>query len=205
MKKTIHNLRIGKRGKNILFSVVAGMILFSLNACISREKKTGEKILTNEEKWEKNIRSSYKNWERAEKREETVFSGGLDEDTPLQIETATSVMLPAPMQNSAARKKLPSAVHTVVKGETLWGIARKYYGTGVRWQEIREANTERLKKGTIINPGLVLVIPSVEEQEKTTPAVTEKKETPSSAGKVENTEKNMKKNDSRDSDTGKRK
>ena len=30
--------------------------------------------------------------------------------------------------------------YTVVKGDTLWGISRRFYGTGTRWQEIVNAN-----------------------------------------------------------------
>lgn len=30
--------------------------------------------------------------------------------------------------------------HTVVKGETLWGIATKYYGDGTRWKEVADKN-----------------------------------------------------------------
>lgn len=31
-------------------------------------------------------------------------------------------------------------VHTVVKGDTLWGIAEKYLGSGVRYKEIKALN-----------------------------------------------------------------
>ena len=31
-------------------------------------------------------------------------------------------------------------VHTVVKGDTLWGIAEKYLGSGVRYKEIKTLN-----------------------------------------------------------------
>lgn len=51
--------------------------------------------------------------------------------------------------------------HTVVKGDTLWGIAKKYYGNGAQYTKIYNAN-----KNTIggnpnrIYPGQVFMIPA---------------------------------------------
>lgn len=52
--------------------------------------------------------------------------------------------------------------HTVVKGDCMWNIAKKYYGKGTLWTKVRDANTTKypsLKKNTIIYPGWVMVIP----------------------------------------------
>lgn len=48
-------------------------------------------------------------------------------------------------------------IHTVVKGDTLWGIAEKYLGSGVRYKEIKTLNG--LDSGTIYS-GQKLKIPS---------------------------------------------
>lgn len=48
-------------------------------------------------------------------------------------------------------------VHTVVKGDTLWGIAEKYLGSGVRYKEIKTLNG--LDSDTIYS-GQKLKIPS---------------------------------------------
>lgn len=42
--------------------------------------------------------------------------------------------------------------YTVVAGDTLWGIAKKCFGTGFKWEDIYEAN-----KDTIKNPNLIFV------------------------------------------------
>lgn len=65
-----------------------------------------------------------------------------------------------------------SGNYTVVSGDNLWKIARKYYGgSGADWQKIYQANTEIIEQearkrgkkssdnGHWIYPGTVLVIP----------------------------------------------
>lgn len=47
--------------------------------------------------------------------------------------------------------------HTVVKGDTLWKIAQRYYGNGSRYPEIAKANN--ISNPNIINVGQKLLIP----------------------------------------------
>lgn len=49
--------------------------------------------------------------------------------------------------------------HRVVSGDTLWDIARKYLGNGVRWPEIYRLNTAIIKNPHWIYPGQVFKIP----------------------------------------------
>lgn len=51
-----------------------------------------------------------------------------------------------------------SRTHNVIKGDTLWEISRKYYGTPRKWQDIVKANPQ-LSDDQIIYPGQVLMIP----------------------------------------------
>lgn len=48
--------------------------------------------------------------------------------------------------------------HTVVKGDTLWGIAKKYYGNGEQYTKIVSANPA-IKNPDLIYPGQVFTIP----------------------------------------------
>ena len=50
-------------------------------------------------------------------------------------------------------------LHTVSKGENLWKIAERYYGTGSKYQMIFEANRPMLSDPDKIYPGQVLRIP----------------------------------------------
>lgn len=49
--------------------------------------------------------------------------------------------------------------HTVVKGDTLWGIAKKYYGNGKSYTKIYDANTKQIADPNRIYVGQVFVIP----------------------------------------------
>lgn len=62
---------------------------------------------------------------------------------------------PAP----AAPAPAPQRTHTVVKGNTLWAIAQKFYGNGALWPRIFDANRSKIKDPHWIYPGQVFVIP----------------------------------------------
>lgn len=72
---------------------------------------------------------------------------------------------------TAAQKPVASAVpqrpadppkqktHTVRSGDTLWAIAKKYYGNGSKYTSIYDANKDKIKNPNLIYPNQVLVIP----------------------------------------------
>ncbi len=49
--------------------------------------------------------------------------------------------------------------HTVVRKDTLYGLARMYYGDQTRWQEIYEANRSMISAPDSIRVGQRLLIP----------------------------------------------
>lgn len=53
--------------------------------------------------------------------------------------------------------------HTVAKGETLWAIAQRYYGSGLRWRAILDANP--MKDGANLRVGERLRIPAISPSE----------------------------------------
>lgn len=50
--------------------------------------------------------------------------------------------------------------YEVVKGDCLWKIAQKFYGTGAKWDVIYEANSDSIQNPDQISVGQVLVIPA---------------------------------------------
>lgn len=54
---------------------------------------------------------------------------------------------------------LPGRTHWVKKGETLYSIARQYYGTENQWRKIYYANDRRLRHPDELPVGIKLIIP----------------------------------------------
>lgn len=50
--------------------------------------------------------------------------------------------------------------YTVKKGDTLWAIAKKYYGNGAKYTKIVNANKSKIKNPNVIQVGWVLTIPA---------------------------------------------
>ena len=56
--------------------------------------------------------------------------------------------------------KKEETTYTVVKGDCLWNLAKKFYGTGSKWKVIYEANQDIIKNPNRIYIGQKLVIPA---------------------------------------------
>ncbi len=61
-------------------------------------------------------------------------------------------------ERSTDTKKKPKT-HTVKTGDTLWGIAKKYYGDGAKYTVIYNANKKKISDPNLITVGQVLTIP----------------------------------------------
>ena len=53
-----------------------------------------------------------------------------------------------------------SQSYTVVKGDSLWKIAKKFYGNGSQYTKILNANKDKIKNADLIYPNQVLTIPA---------------------------------------------
>ncbi len=73
--------------------------------------------------------------------------------TPPPQEERPAETAPTPPANT-------SQTYTVVKGDCLWKIARRYYGSGAKYNIIFNANRDKIKNPNLIYPGQVLTIPS---------------------------------------------
>lgn len=70
---------------------------------------------------------------------------------------------PKPVATPVVTRPAPSApttrTYTVVRGDCLWNIAKKYYGNGSQYTKIYNANRDKIKNPNLIYPGQVLTIP----------------------------------------------
>jgi tetratricopeptide (TPR) repeat protein len=75
--------------------------------------------------------------------------------------TATPPVQRARPPGAAPTSASPPAgrIHVVAPGETLYGIAQRYYGSGAKWPEILKANRDILKNENEVRPGMQLRIP----------------------------------------------
>lgn len=65
-------------------------------------------------------------------------------------------------------QKPKEIMYTVVRGDHLWGIAKKkeHYGNGFAWPVIYKANRDQIKDPDLIYPKQVFKIPNLTEEEK---------------------------------------
>ena len=93
-----------------------------------------------------------------------------------RILTVPVVAAPLQVKDNGLKQRpdesVPAKTHTVGSGDTLWGLAKKYYGDGAQNTRIYSANSETIEaaarqhgksssnKGWWIYPGTVLAIPS---------------------------------------------
>ena len=75
-----------------------------------------------------------------------------------QSKPVATVQNTRPAESSPA-PKVTAKSYTVAKGDTLWAIAKKYYGDGSKYTKIFEANKGVLKNPNVIYVGQVLTIP----------------------------------------------
>lgn len=79
-----------------------------------------------------------------------------DYSTKVAVVEKTSVSVKTERDASNA----PSAkTYTVVAGDCLWTIARRFYGRGSDWARIYDANKDKISNPNLIYPGQVFVIP----------------------------------------------
>ena len=71
--------------------------------------------------------------------------------------TVTVQGAPAPSSSSSSG----GTTYTVKKGDCLWNIAKKFYGSGPKYTKIYDANRGIIKNPNLIYPGQVLTIPDV--------------------------------------------
>lgn len=109
---------------------------------------TNNKKKSNEELATEVIRGD---WGNGQVRKDRLTNAGYNYSEVQAIVNARLGSSTKPSTNNSKR------YHRVVKGDTLWGIAKKYYGNGSKYPLIAKANN--IKNPDIIHVGQKLLIP----------------------------------------------
>lgn len=78
---------------------------------------------------------------------------------PKKAKPVAKIPPPARATVSSPAPKQQNKTYTVVRGDCLWNIAKKFYGNGSQYTKIYNANRDKIKNPNLIYPGQVLTIP----------------------------------------------
>lgn len=84
----------------------------------------------------------------------TDFGNSLKLNSSSSSQVPEQKSVPSSPQESSAKR-----TYTVKKGDTLWKIAKQYYGNGALYTKIYDANTNQIANPNLIYVGQVFVIP----------------------------------------------
>jgi 5'-nucleotidase len=82
------------------------------------------------------------------------------ETPPAVTPKAEAPAAAAPAAKAEPVAKAGPTTHVVGSGDTLYKLAKRYYGDSSKWERIRDANAAALKKGIDLKLGQELVIPA---------------------------------------------
>ncbi len=77
----------------------------------------------------------------------------------IKIKKVTKKKAAVKTKKSRSSSRKTPKTHKVVRGDTLWGIARKYLGKGIRWRDIYNLNRSKIRNPHWIYPGQVFKLP----------------------------------------------
>ncbi len=75
--------------------------------------------------------------------------------------TGSAISIETVRETTTSPMPQTTQTYTVVSGDTLWGIAKYYYGDGSKYPVIYEANSGTVANANLIYPGQVLTIPTL--------------------------------------------
>lgn len=136
----------------------SGALLFDTNFKVSIEDYTIEENATNG--LDVSVEVKLKQYRDYSTKTVTISTTVQHKDTKdTTTKTTTPKKTAVVKQERAATTAPKTKTYTVKKGDTLWGIAKKYYGNGAKYTQIYNANKGKIKNPNLIYVGQVFTIP----------------------------------------------
>lgn len=135
----------------------AGQLLFDTNIKVSIEDYN---IVENAENGlDLSVEVKLKQYRDYGTKTVTVQTETKHNDTKTSTSSSSGATSATVSTERAATTAPKTTTYTVKKGDTLWGIAKKYYGNGAQYTRIYEANKDKIKNPNLIYVGQVFTIP----------------------------------------------
>ena len=148
--------------KNSIFSFAKGQTpkqyINAITKIMDEKKTVTLNILCNEIALSRPVTiESFEYDENVESGEDVNYSISFKEYKTITIrKTAETSAVVQNGQSQPITTSMPKT-YTVVKGDTLWGIAKRFLGEGIRYKEIAQHN--KIENPNLIFPGQVVKIP----------------------------------------------
>jgi LysM repeat protein len=163
----------------VLLFMAFAIILFQTGC----QTKLAESPYGNKEQsWEEFIKTTYPDWDPPQTvpptNEDAIPRGAVD------IEEENPIIVPDNVQETVEIQKVivedndsfPETIkemqsnsttaefqtYKIQKGDTLWSIAKEFYGTGKEWRKIYEANKDSISAPGKIKTGMEIRIPAAQ-------------------------------------------
>ena len=98
-------------------------------------------------------------WGERDATGDIYYTLALKEYKKIKTKKATVTIAKETTRATKSTKSSSGKTYTVKKGDSLWSIAKKFYGNGAKYVMIRDANKDKIKNPNLIHAGQVLKIP----------------------------------------------
>ena len=111
-----------------------------------------------------------------DEQSQTETAGSVEIETPASDQSTTTELASLSNDNgqttsdansaeTSEKKELRTGTAVIIRrGDSLWRVARRNYGKGIRYTTIFEANRDQVRDADLIYPGQVLKVPELEEE-----------------------------------------